>query len=144
MRPLRPIALGLLAIALAGCATTTPGWTYAPAPSITTAPSTSAGASAEPSDGGGTEADISAEALAFDTATLAAPVGEAFQLVFANNDPAIPHNVEIKDSAGVQVFLGDVFPGIETRTYDVPALAAGEYEFLCTVHPTMKGVLIAG
>jgi plastocyanin len=42
------------------------------------------------------------------------------------------------------VFLGDVFPGIETRTYDVPALAAGEYAFLCTVHPTMNGVLIAG
>ena len=144
MRPLRPIALGLLAIALAACTSAAPGWTYAPAPAITPAPSGSAGASAEPSDGGGTDADISAEALAFDTATLAAPVGEAFQLVFANNDPAIPHNIEIKDSAGVQVFLGDVFPGIETRTYDVPALAAGQYEFLCTVHPTMKGVMIAG
>ena len=144
MRPLRLLAPGLLAIALAACSSAVPGWTYAPAPSITPAPSGSAGASAEPSDGGGTDADISAVNLQFDTATLAAPVGEAFQLVFANNDPAIPHNVEIKDAAGVQVFLGDVFPGIETRTYDVPALASGQYEFVCTVHPTMKGVLIAG
>jgi plastocyanin len=30
---------------------------------------------------------------------------------------------------------------VETRTYDVPALAAGTYEFVCTVHPNMRGTL---
>ena len=36
-----------------------------------------------------------------------------------------------------------IFNGVETRTYDVPALDAGAYAFVCTVHPTMIGTLTA-
>ena len=113
-----------------------------PVPSITPPPSASAGASGEPSEG--PAADISASALAFDTATLTAPADEAFPLVFANNDANIPHNVEIKDASGAPVFTGEVFNGVATMTYQVPALTAGSYPFLCTVHPTMTGTLTAG
>ena len=38
---------------------------------------------------------------------------------------------------------GEVFTGVATRTYDVPALAAGSYQFVCTVHPNMVGTLTA-
>ena len=38
-------------------------------------------------------------------------------------------------------FQGDVFPGVATKAYDVPALAAGPYAFVCTVHPSMTGTL---
>lgn len=159
MRSLRFAALGLLALALIGCATTTPGWTYAPAPSITPAPSASADASAEPSTSagpgestapsesaaaGGTVVDLAADAIAFDQSALSAPADAPFQIAFANNAAGIPHNVEIKDAAGTSVFKGEVFNGVETRTYDVPALAAGAYPFLCTVHPNMTGTLTAG
>lgn len=65
-------------------------------------------------------------------------------MVFANEDAGIPHNVEIKDAAGTSVFKGDIFNGVETRTYDVPALPAGAYSFACTVHPNMIGTLAAG
>lgn len=153
MRSLRLAALSLLAVALAGCATTTPGWTYAPAPSITPAPSASAGASAEASASvaptesaapGGTVIDLAAAAIAFDQSALSVPADAPFQIAFANNDAGIPHNVEIKDAAGTSVYKGEIFNGVETRTYDVPALAAGAYTFLCTVHPNMTGTLTAG
>jgi plastocyanin len=82
--------------------------------------------------------------IAFDQSAVEAPADTPFQIEFANNDPGIPHNVEIKDAGGASVFLGEIFNGVETRTYDVPALAAGEYTFICTVHPNMTGTLTAG
>ena len=31
------------------------------------------------------------------------------------------------------------FAGVATKVYDVPALPAGAYTFVCTIHPTMTG-----
>ena len=155
MRSLRTAALGILALTVVACSSATPGWTYAPAPAVTPPPSASAapsgGASADPSatagDPGGptaTTIDIAALNIAFDKSELAAPADQPFQIVFANNDAGVPHNVEIKDSAGTSIFKGEIFSGVETRTYDVPALAAGSYTFICTVHPNMAGTLTVG
>jgi hypothetical protein len=37
------------------------------------------------------------------------------------------------------------FNGVAQKTYNVPALAAGQYPFMCQVHPTtMKGILTVG
>jgi plastocyanin len=41
------------------------------------------------------------------------------------------------------VFKTDVFPGVEKRSFEVPALAAGTYPFACTVHANMTGTLTA-
>jgi heme/copper-type cytochrome/quinol oxidase subunit 2 len=80
--------------------------------------------------------EITAKDTAFDTKALCLPADTSFQMVFHNQDAGIPHNVAIPELT----FNGEVFNGVETRTYDVPALAAGTYEFLCIVHPTvMKG-----
>lgn len=155
MRSLRTAALGILALTLVACSSATPGWTYAPAPAVTPPPSASAapsgGASAAPSatagDSGGqtaTTIDIAALNIAFDKSELAAPADEPFQIVFANNDAGVSHNVEIKDAAGTTVFKGEIFSGVDTRTYDVPELAAGAYTFICTVHPNMTGTLTVG
>ncbi len=66
-----------------------------------------------------------------------------FQIVFTNNDAGIPHNVAIHEGSptGPEVWKGEIFNGVETRTYDVPALPAGTYGFVCTVHPNMTGTL---
>ena len=39
------------------------------------------------------------------------------------------------------MFKGEIFSGVATKVYDVPALDAGSYAFVCTVHPTMTGTL---
>ena len=58
-------------------------------------------------------------------------------MVFVNQDGA-PHNIKISDAAGKEVFKGDIVSNA-TVTYQVPALAAGTYTFICEVHPDMKG-----
>jgi plastocyanin len=71
------------------------------------------------------------------------PADTAFQIHFVNNDAGIPHNVAVHDQGNAEIFKGEIFPGVAERTYDVPALAAGEYTFICTVHPNMAGTLTA-
>jgi plastocyanin len=85
---------------------------------------------------------VAAKDLKFSTTTIAAPADEAFQIVLDNQESA-PHNIAIKDASGAVVFKGEVVTSTKV-TNDVPALAAGTYEFFCEVHPDMKGTLSAG
>ncbi len=86
---------------------------------------------------------IAAQNVQFDTAALSAPADTPFRIEFDNRDPSIQHNVAIHEGSptGPEIFAGEVFPGPEKRTYDVPPLPAGAYGFICTVHPTMAGTL---
>jgi mono/diheme cytochrome c family protein/plastocyanin len=105
----------------------------------------SGSASAEPSGGGlpGATVSVVASGIAFTTTSITAPADAPFVIAFDNQDAGVPHNVAIKDASGAEVFNGDIFPGVETRDYQVPALAAGDYAFSCTVHPNMTGTLTA-
>jgi plastocyanin len=84
---------------------------------------------------------ISAENIAFTTASVTAPAGKAFTLAFENKDSGTPHNVDIKKPDGSEAFKGTVFPGVATMVYQVPALAAGTYSFVCDVHANMTGTI---
>ena len=120
--------------------------TPAPAPSGAASAAPSGEATAAPSGGtGGVVLKISAQGTAYDTDTLEAPANTPFKIEFTNNDAGIPHNVAIhKDSpTGAEVWKGEIFNGVGTRTYDVPALPAGTYGFVCSVHPNMIGTLTA-
>ena len=119
-----------------------------------------AGASGAPASSGGTanggiggsaapatpapdaDALLVASNLKFDSATLEVPAGVAFKLALDNKDQ-VPHNVEIKDAGGTSLFQGEVFSGPALKVYDVRALAAGQYTFACTVHPSMTGTITA-
>ena len=107
-------------------------------------------AAAEPAPGcapGGTALSISAKDKKFDKDCLAAPADQAFTIEFDNQDPAVPHNVAIYDTANGNkaLFKGQVFFGPNTMTYSVPAQASGTYEFRCDPHDdTMIGRFIVG
>ncbi len=97
--------------------------------------------SGAPASGGPPQADvvITAKALAFEPTSFTAPADTPFTMAFVNDDPGLPHNVALRDSGGADVYVGEIFNGVATEVYDVPALPAGEYTFLCSVHPNMTG-----
>src|SRR5205823_309116 len=98
------------------------------------------GAGASPGSGGAAaDVTITAANIAFVGTSLDAPTGRAFTIHFQNNDAGIPHNVDIhKDSpTGASVWKGEIFPGVDSRLYQVPPLEPGTYAFACDVHPAM-------
>jgi plastocyanin len=116
-----------------------PGGSAAPPPSAgASAPAASSPAGSPPA---GAPADVTIEAkgVAFTQGSWTAPADKPFTIAFDNEDPGTPHNVALKDSGGTEVWKGDIFNGPETRVYQVPALPAGSYTFVCSVHPNMSG-----
>ena len=80
------------------------------------------------------------EGAQFDTDTLEAPAGEAFCIELTNND-TVDHDIGIEE---IEFNGEDIGPG-ESITYLIPAMEAGDYTFLCTIHPqTMVGDLVVG
>jgi plastocyanin len=154
--PLTAVGALLACLALAGCASSsTAGWTFVPPPSATPIPPASAGASGAPgaspaasaaspaASGATADVTISALNIAFEQASVDAPAGKAFSLLFDNKDASVPHDVWIKDASGTVVFQGAIITGPGQTTYNVPALAAGTYTFSCSVHANMTGTLVA-
>jgi plastocyanin len=166
---LAPLALAVVAACSSASA---PGWTYAPAASVTPAPSGSgspgpsasasapAGASpsaapsgnpsAAPSGSGGATvltitAPNGAATTGFDPNQLEGQANTPFTVVFDNQDTTTsPHNWVLKDATGTKVAIGDMafFSGPAKKEYQVPALAPGDYPFVCEVHPAgMTGTL---
>lgn len=134
------------------------GWrdvAYAPAPDATpvpacwkdafaVSPTPSGSATPMPTGGTGETYQISAvNPIAFEQDAFEVAAGVPFTIVFSNNNAGVPHNVAIHvgTATGEEVFKGEIFPGVGTRTYNVPALTAGTYAFICTVHPNMAGTL---
>jgi len=86
---------------------------------------------------------VTAEDLAFDTACLALPAGQAVTIAFINNDSQ-PHNIAIYTDSdkSTQLFEGEIIDLGEAMEYDVPAQDTGTYYFDCTVHTAMNGRVV--
>lgn len=105
-------------------------------------PAGSSGAGAGPSIPAA-DATIRAQGIQFLDRSVVVPAGRPFTIAFANLDAGVPHNVDIRSAAGDNLFVGEVFNGVDVRVYEVPALPAGEYSFVCSVHPNMTGTITA-
>jgi hypothetical protein len=117
-----------------------------PAPGASGSPGASGapGASGSPAPSGATGGPVLNEVAVnvnFETTSLEAPANTPFQIAFDNQDPGIPHNIDIADSTGKFLFQGDTINGPAQITYNVPALPASAYKFSCKWHPNMVGDL---
>lgn len=113
-------------------------------PSVAPSASTEASASATASGGSVTlsvKADQGAATAGFDPKELEAPANTAFTVEFDNEDTTTsPHNWTLKDPSGAKVQIGgdtSFFSGPAKRDYQVPALASGDYTYICEVHPAV-------
>ena len=84
---------------------------------------------------------VVAKDIAFTPTEVAVPAGEPITIVLDNQEDA-PHNIAIKDSTGADVFKGEIVSKTQV-TYEIPALTAGSYPFICEVHPNMTGTITA-
>ncbi len=80
---------------------------------------------------------IVARGIEFDLDSLEIPSEDA-KIFFINEDSGIDHNVAIYESeeAENEIFVGEIFPGVESILYEVGDILPGEYFFRCDVHPT--------
>ena len=143
----RSVLAILTAVSLAACSGATPppsspSVSEAPPPAASATATASSSASAGPPVVEGAVL-IEAENVHFKPTQVDVPAGEPFQIDFRNLDGGTLHNIEIKDAAGESVFRGQAFTGEAQQVYDVPALSAGTYSFVCTVHPEMTGSMTA-
>jgi len=96
--------------------------------------------------GGGTGAAITVTAanIAFDTSTITLVAGQENVVTLVNEDAGVQHNIAIfrDDSLSEELFNGELITGPARIDYTIPPLEAGEYYFLCIVHPNMNGTVI--
>jgi plastocyanin len=153
-RFVRPPLKAVLVVVVVGALVGACGSSTAPTPAGAASPSPAESVDApvptaipdpgltQPAAGGGPV--VTAANIAFEPTDLAAPAGEPFKLTLVNKDAGVPHTIAITGPDGSELFVGEIFTGPGARTFDVPALAAGSYAFLCKVHPNMTGTLHVG
>ena len=131
------LVAALLAISACGGGTS-PTSTPAAPPSASPSPAasgpTSGGETVEITVGTDTGAD-----LKFDPAELTVKAGADVRVTFENR-ASVPHNLTFQ--APINVATATVVAPGTSETVQFKAPAAGEYPFVCTLHPGMGGKLI--
>ena len=101
-----------------------------------------ANATPPPAPSGAPVIDLGAKDIAYDKHALEAKADTPFVIAFKNDDPAsITHDVDIKDAGGTVVANEEPIPGGTTTQYTFDPLPAGTYQFFCSVHPGVPGMM---
>ena len=71
-----------------------------------------------------------------------APADAPFTITLTNeDDPTLPHDIDIREGPGAPTLQDqEPIPGGESREYSYDPLAAGTYQFFCSVHPGIAGM----
>ncbi len=89
---------------------------------------------------------IIALGTAWNKTALSAIANEPLTLTLDNQDDGIVHNIHFTAGAepgGDEVAATDLEAGPVTQTLNFGPLAAGQYFYVCDVHPVMEGILTA-
>ena len=129
----------LIVAACSGASSATP--VASPAASVTASSATPAANSPAASPSGTPLPDgtfkVSARDFSFSPLSLKVQAGEPFTIIFKNFDGSgVLHDVDIRMKAnGTVVMDQSEIDGGQTSEYQYPELEAGEYVFICSIHP---------
>lgn len=93
----------------------------------------SAGASNGGDSGGGGTVTVTAANMAFDPSEVTASAGDTIELA---NDDDVPHTLTAEDAG-----IDEEAAASSSASISLEGVEAGEYEFICKIHPDMKGTL---
>ena len=93
--------------------------------------------------GGPTSANLTAKGIAFQQKTLKLKANSPVVIHFDNEDPSIPHNVDITTDQGGSntLYKQDPTAGIVKEDYKFTTPGPGTLYFHCDVHPNMTGTI---
>ena len=85
-------------------------------------------------------ATIIARNIAFEPTAVAMQAGVPLRIVLQNEDASVPHDILVR-RGGQDIAKTEIITGVARAEVSFGPLAAGEYEFLCQVHPNMTGTI---
>ncbi len=77
--------------------------------------------------------------LKFEPTTITAPANTQVSLVFNNESNSVPHNLKFQE--GIQAGTSDNVAAGASETIQFTTPAAGDYKYICSIHPGMEGTL---
>lgn len=83
---------------------------------------------------------ILAEAMAFDPDEVTIAADEPVTIVLDNRDEGVNHNIHLPDAPSPNKTPLERGESQQALTVTLPA---GEYEFVCDIHPNMTGTMMA-
>jgi plastocyanin len=84
---------------------------------------------------------VVARDMAFDPDEVDVPADEPVTIVIDNRDDGVNHNLHVEEAPAPN--KTSLEQGVSQQALTV-TLPAGEYEFVCDIHPNMTGTMVAG